>query len=356
MKIPTQFDVARLAGVSQPTVASVLGEKNANLYSSEIRERVLTASRKLNYQPNRHARAFSTQKSGMVGVVYFGMYQQVHYTRLSRMIDSLCRRKFQPLVEMSLFEMRSMENVVDSLIGMRVEGVILMEAVYAETWKAPLKRLLKTGIPVIQVGGFVNKDIPFFAADVTKGFYDLTTRLIHHGYRKLTLAVREQAPRMPGDRLEGFTKACRDLKVRSSDAKVWQCPAAMIDPADPFEGGMRAVEHIRASGSLPDVLMCSNDSWALAATAECIRSGISIPGDMAITGFDNDVAGKHSPVPLTTYAQPIEAVNEAAVEYLTSVIGGSQKLDKTLNVKFPCELVLRESCGTVKSSEKLFKT
>jgi LacI family transcriptional regulator len=95
-------------------------------------------------------------------------------------------------------------------------------------------------------------------------------------------------------------------------------------------------------GDLPRAIVCANDQTALGVIHALTRRGIRVPGDVAITGFDDVPVARHLHPSLTTIRQPIEQMGATAFDVLHSRISGS---GGESDVVLPVRLVLRESCG-----------
>jgi LacI family transcriptional regulator len=93
---------------------------------------------------------------------------------------------------------------------------------------------------------------------------------------------------------------------------------------------------------LPRAIVCANDQTALGVIHALARRGIDIPGDVAVTGFDDVPVARHLHPPLTTVRQPIRELGATAFEVLYSRIsaGGGEP-----DVMLPVRLMVRESCG-----------
>jgi LacI family transcriptional regulator len=94
---------------------------------------------------------------------------------------------------------------------------------------------------------------------------------------------------------------------------------------------------------MPRALVCANDQTAIGAMAALQHAGLSVPGDVAVTGFDGIQLGRHLHPGLTTVVQPMAALGDTAVMMLKDRIGGSSLPQRT--VELPVRLELRSSCG-----------
>jgi LacI family transcriptional regulator len=97
-----------------------------------------------------------------------------------------------------------------------------------------------------------------------------------------------------------------------------------------------------AGEELPRAIVCANDQMALGVMHALARRGIDVPGQVAVTGFDDVPVARHLHPPLTTVRQPIRELGATAFDVLYSRIsaGGGEP-----DVVLPVRLVVRESCG-----------
>jgi LacI family transcriptional regulator, galactose operon repressor len=109
-------------------------------------------------------------------------------------------------------------------------------------------------------------------------------------------------------------------------------------------GAAVVTERLLASGTpLPRVIVCANDQSALGVMYVLRRSGIDVPGQVAVTGFDDIPMARHLHPQLTTVRQPIGELGETAFEVLYSMISREQPAES--DIALPTRLMCRESCG-----------
>ncbi len=115
------------------------------------------------------------------------------------------------------------------------------------------------------------------------------------------------------------------------------------------ESGSLAVRRFLRDGIEFDAVVCLNDRMALGAIAELLNVGTQVPAGVSVVGFDGIEDGIYAPSPLTTIGQPLVAVGRAAFDEILrrSERGGDR------DVKLPCELIVRQSCGCKEKYEAL---
>jgi LacI family transcriptional regulator len=165
------------------------------------------------------------------------------------------------------------------------------------------------------------------------GAYQVTSHLTDvHGYRDVCFIAGPPDSPDSARRLDGFRRAT---------ASVDQIVVHYGDFTT--AGGRRAAERIIAAGRVPRALVCANDQTAIGAMAALEQAGLSVPGDVAVTGFDGIQLGRHLRPGLTTVVQPMAALGDTAVAMLSERIGGAELPPRA--VELPVRLELRGSCG-----------
>jgi LacI family transcriptional regulator len=94
--------------------------------------------------------------------------------------------------------------------------------------------------------------------------------------------------------------------------------------------------------------VCANDQSAIGVLHALAQHGISVPGDVAVTGFDDIPVARHLHPQLTSVRQSIQDMGATAFETLYSMIAGEAGRDgdaRGRDIALPTRLVRRESCG-----------
>src|SRR5690606_20906649 len=115
--------------------------------------------------------------------------------------------------------------------------------------------------------------------------------------------------------------------------------------SNPFEAARMAVKAILDRGEPFDALACSNDDWALGAIGALKDAGIDCPRDVSVTGFDDVTSSAYLQTPLTSVSYPMSDAAEKAMHLVQQQIQGASVSDLPKKTIFPCELVVRHSCG-----------
>ncbi len=331
---PTIMDVAMSAGVSKKTVSRVHnGEPNVR---PATRERVLEASRQLNYTRNISARRLASQRSFIVAMLYHDdevnhYLPDIQHGALERCHAhgySLLVHPFVGGVDDAADEVRNLANQA------LFDGLIVTPPL-ADSKKLSAQ-LGDMGLPFVRVSQLHRGE---YSSSVSvgdeAGAYAMTEHLAKLGHRHVGFIIGNPNQGAAIDRLNGFRAAVRDFGLETKDGWVEQGDFK-------YESGILAATKILAAKSRPTAIFASNDDMAAGALFVAHRQGFTVPDDLTVVGFDDIAMSQRLYPPLTTVRQPTKQVAAAATEMLVqSLVSGDTEIT---NIELPTELVVRESC------------
>lgn len=322
----TVREIAEIAQVSIATVSRV--SRGIGQVSPETRERVLQVIEEHGYRPNQLGRALAEQRHGSVAIVFPGLAGPY----FSELIQGFESEAMETGASVHIVGTHRREAADDDVLAMsaRVDGI----AVHGGTIRDETLRRLAAEVPVVVLAGQPLDGIPAVRADNTR-VAELTRHLlVDHGYRRLAFVGNPDGSPDVTERWEAFKQGHREARV----------PA----PKNPFKIGLQQSDGVIAAGELldgrrrPGAIVCANDETALGVLMGALGRGLRVPGDVAITGFD-DVAMSSLVQPgLTTIRQPIRELGAVTARLLLSGLGGPGAVMDTV---LATELVLRGSCG-----------
>jgi LacI family transcriptional regulator len=336
----TIYDVARLAGVSIASVSRVLNGQGTP--RPETRERVMRAVGELSFVPDAAARALSNGLKEVVGIVFRrggeATFEDEDESLL--FIDGINRGVEVAAQRRSYDVLVSSVGVHDSHAAARVagvagksDGIILHDRMLSAVGIARLSEM----IPVVTLAGSPTRSSINVGCDNDAGMRALVNHLTgDHGYRHLAyLSGHADSPDNRA-RARVFEAAATAVGAQIQTGPAWQGNYSA-------SGGAQVITSLLAhGGKLPRAIVCANDQTALGVIHALARSGVRVPGDVAVTGFDDVPVARHLHPSLTTIRQPIEQMGATAFEVLYSRIGGQ---GGESNIVLPVRLMLRESCG-----------
>ena len=323
----TIYAVAERAKVSISTVSRVL--RGSAPVSWAARKRVLGAVAELGYTPSRSARSLAEGQHAAHGILFPGLsgpyfaevvlgYEEVA-AELGRSVLVVCTHGRQAV----------REKAVD--LASRVDGmVILGRAVGDEV----IADLLGRRLPLVLLGHDPVEAADSINAENELSAHALAMHLVRdHGYRSLAFLGDTRGSFDTFQRWQGFRRALLEAGV--SAPKPTPCP---LDE----DGGRRAAEVLLRENP-PRALACANDEIALGAICAAETLGLRVPDDLAITGWDDVMAARHSRPGLTTVRQPMRELGSMAARWLHERLSTNQLAPR--HEVLPTQLVIRASCG-----------
>jgi LacI family transcriptional regulator len=334
----TILDVASAAGVSSMTVSRVVnGAPNVR---ESTRRLVLETIEKLNYSPNTAARSLAAGHATHIGLFYANPSDAYLTQFLVGALDGARRAGCHLVLEVCEGESADAQaEATRRFASTDVAGVILPPPI---SEYAPVHtELAAAGIPVVSVArgrppaGSLNVGIDDHEAART-----ITRHLIGLGHRHIGLIRGHPGHMASAERHRGFVDALIEAGISPADAPVEQGYFS-------YRSGLVAAERLIAHTPRPTAIFACNDDMAAAAVSVAHRSGLTVPGDMSIVGFDDTSLATTVWPELTTIRQPIAAMADAALTMLLGLLyrqtGANTKAgtDRTLDFEF----IIRDSAG-----------
>ncbi len=335
---PTSRDIAELAGVSQATVSRAL--RDSPLVREETRERIQKIARDLNYFVNRNAAGLRTHQSKTLALLLFdetdGTDKKMNlffWAMLDNITRSAAKLGYDVLVSL---QQLTDDWHIEYQASHRADGLILLGyGDYAE-YREKLNALAAANTRFIIWGPIVN-DQPghSFGCDNESGGYQATKHLVDLGHKSIAYFGRK-ATHSPehAARYQGYARALREAGLEpNEDLRV---------PADNSQKlGYEAVQKLLEAGRSFDAIFAVTDLIAIGAMRALADTGIAVPGDVSVVGFDDMPLAAHVSPALTTVQQNAQMGGEGLVEGIVGLIKGQPVESRLMAPK----LVIRDSCA-----------
>jgi DNA-binding LacI/PurR family transcriptional regulator len=301
---------------------------------SSTRARVLRAIEELKYRPNLHARTLAGGQSRILGVVLANLYNPFFADICQAIEWNAVQRGYEIELSNAHTDVKEVSTCINRFLGQKVAGL----ALFPETDQDILEELREANIPVVlHDAGEAGGKITAIRFDHRKGVRMLMDLLYALGHRRMAyIAAPRYLPATDARRLEFLEMAAR----YSVEAHTFQ------PVADGFAGGREATRELFRSGYAPTAILCVNDWIAIGAVRELRNRGLSVPGDVSVTGFDNITIAEFCCPSLTTIHIPRAEIGRLVVEALTPDPSG--KYLPARQISLDPELVVRESTGVAR--------
>jgi LacI family transcriptional regulator len=307
--------------------------------SDETRQRVYHAARELNYHPDATARRMVTGRTRVIGFVLRQTPDQVLADHLlPQMLGGVSRAAaaqgfhvlFEPIPpedSAGAYSRLIRERHVDGLIlsGPRVDDTEVLK-IHAE------------GAFIVLQGQLPGSHIPFVDVDNVGGANLAVQHLIGLGHRRIGLITNAPpAYTASADRLSGYCEALLAAGIPFDQSLI------RYGDFTPHSG-QAAMDSLLSLSPRPSAVFVASDVVALGALRAVRQRGLSIPGDLALVGFDDIPLAEFVNPALTTVRIPVGGLGWGAADLLMRLIDGEEEI-RTPAVILETELVVRESSG-----------
>lgn len=321
----TSHDVARMAGVSQPTVSRAL--RGSAGVSEETRQRVLDAAAALSYVTSEVGRSLSTRRTLQVGIVVSELTNPFYPYLVEPLHDELDRAGYR----MVLFtETEDDIAALRRLLDRSIDGVVLTTSTHGSA--LPFE-LVRRSIPFV----FLNREIEGVDADAAvvdnrMGGQLIAEELIRLGHRNISAIFGPEFTSTGRERERGFRDVLSQHGLALPRSRVRYGPFA-------FDAGRSNMLHLLDHSPEQTAVFCANDVIAMGAYNAAVARRVRVPEDLTIVGFDDIPMASWDVFRLTTVGYDRVGMAQAASRMLLERVAHPQRPRQRLVV--PPELVLR---------------
>ncbi|GAB2594134.1 LacI family DNA-binding transcriptional regulator [Streptomyces capparidis] len=326
--------VAALAGVGRGTVSRVIN--GSPKVSERARVAVETAIAELGYVPNRAARSLVTSRTDSIALVIpepeTRLFAEPYFSDIIRGVSGELADTDMQLLLTMVRTSHERDRLGQYLAAHRVDGV-LMVSVHEDD---PLPDLLnRIEMPAVLSGRRSDlESVSYVDADNTGGARSAVRHLLRRGCRTVATITGPLDMHVARSRLDGWCQALEEGGLACDDDL-----AAAGDFTE--DSGRRAMRTLLERRPDIDAVFAASDVMASGALQVLRETGRSVPGDVALVGFEDSVVARHTDPPLTSVRQPTEEMGRTMARLLLDEIAEPGRLRR--QVVLPTELVPRGS-------------
>ena len=272
----TLRDVSEASGVSEMTVSRVL--RNRGDVSKATREKVLEASKRLGYVPNKIAGALASQRVNLVAVVIPSLSNMVFPEVMTGISSVLENSPLQPVVGVTHYKPDQEERVLYEMLSWRPSGIIVAGLEHNEAARA---MLIAAGIPVVEIMDSDGEPIDSVVGiSHRRAGIEMAREIVKQGYERIAFL----GSKMPLDhrarkRFEGLTDELAKKGIEIADYEFYSGGSALAK-------GRELTQAVLERSPDLDFLYYSNDMIAAGGMLYCQDNGIDVPGDVGLAGFN----------------------------------------------------------------------
>lgn len=342
MTRPTINDVARAAGVSKGAVSFALNDRPG--VAPQTRARILATAEQLGWTPSPRARALSVSRALAVGLVVARppdtLRADAFFPSFIAGLETVLSEKGHALL-LQVAEHDDHDAYRRLAESGRVDGVLLTDLTLDDRRPALMAEL---GLPAVVVGPALENELwPAVVVEDAPGITAAVDHLVDHGHRCIAHVSGPQHMVHGRSRRDAWSAAVVGAGLPEG---------ACIEADFSAESGAAATRALLDLAERPTAIVYANDLMAMAGLSLAVSRGVSVPGELSITGYDDMEISAHLQPALTTVATDVVAWGRAAATLLLEVIDGRTATPVHLP---PVRLVVRGSTGPVPTSNSAAK-
>lgn len=322
-------EVAAVAGVSVSTVSQVMSGNRP--VAAETRRQVEAAIAQLDYRPHPGAAHLRSGRSNSIALVVPTLENPFYPVVAAGMQEVLQPRDIQLIITDTSIP-GSSNSAIRHLVSRRVDAVVAAALILS---KGVLDELREAEIPFVTLGSAPTSGGDVVHTDDVEGAREITAHLIDRGYENLAFVGGDEAANPTRQRLEGFHAAL-------SNAGRTPRSESVVYAEFTREGGRVAARKLLTGADRPDAIVAANDLIAIGVLDVARELGLAVPGDLAVTGYDDIEAASLVTPSLTTVENPAREIGRTCARLLVERLAGEASRP-TRTVALSHSLIVRDS-------------
>ena len=331
--IVTLKDLAKELSLSISTVSRALN--NHPDISKETKKRVTEVAKKFHYIPNVFAKGFRSHKTFTIGVIVPDISHYFTSTLIKGIMQEAEINGYKVIVSESRNNEHKQAEMLQTMNQFGVDGILLslarkttnFDEIFNTMRLRPLVLFdkISTKVPCTQV-----------VIDDENAAFKVVEHLIQIGKKRIAIIKETEKSYNSEMRYLGYLRALRTYKIDIDESIILNSEDISM------QQGKRLGKVLISMKNRPDGIFCVVDSAAIGVIKVLNNNKISIPNEIAVAGFSNDLASIIIEPKLTTIDQPGNKIGEVAIKYLLEEINNDVQIsNKTIEIK--TNLIVRDS-------------
>jgi DNA-binding LacI/PurR family transcriptional regulator len=338
-------DIAKIVGLSAPSVYQILAKPDHPRYSAATKDRVLKAAEEMGYHPNSAAKALSTKRTGHIGFILSDTiadgWANAAFAQVLAGVENVCHKLGYGL-NVSRYNLSNLDSFVfPPQVGQRsVDGLVLTGYVEA----AVVLRFREFGIPCVCIGDNmeVGGMIPTIACDIVDGLFQAVQYAVKSGHRRIVYWTEQtRRGREVGQllidrvRTHPLTAACQ--------ITLKEFPNGLGNYSD----GKYMMEYwlSRPREERPS-LTIATDQALVAFLLEVVKRGFNCPRDISLISSCDTRLCEFTFPPLCAVHYDLTKFGEIGAKMLIGHLSGGKELTGEMSRTEPCKFLVRQSVGS----------
>lgn len=322
-------DVAKYAGVSPSTVSRALS--GAAFVEPETKRKVMEAVSQLNYKPNLAARSLKKGGSRLIGLIIPDIMNP-YYPEVVKSMEAWASQAGYSLILCdALGDAKKEQEYFETLKYLFVDGILYI----ASTENVEHVEPYIGEIPMVIVNRTFSVNAPCMNMDNADAAYQALSCLTKSGHRKIAVYINDKDRQYNTERLEGCLRAFQEAGIQAQEQFI------IRDVASEDDAYQKTLELMK-SQDRPTGIFMFNDFMAYGVYRGITKSGLKIPDDISVVGFDDIPQVKYLDPPLTTLRHALLDHSREVFEALVKQMQ-SQTCAPASQTWFKGRMVIRES-------------
>jgi LacI family transcriptional regulator len=312
------IDIAREAGVSQPTVSYVLnGGKRSERISTKTADKIRRIAKRRNYHPNHAARQLAGKRSGIIGTLAKTWFWHTESRVLGWMNQLSSSRGFKILAWQMEAQPDALDKFVDECLSWNIDGLVFVAYKYDDIWP-PVAEAVARLSRVVSILG--NPGIPggyTVEVDVADGVWQSVEHCFRAGRRRIVQVLEGRKAQFDAQRYDAFLAAHRHFYGPPDNDQVCFATAGWkVDDLDKYRELARELVLDRGA----DAVLADSDFSAPGLVKAWNELGVRIPDQVALIGWGYESVGRGVNPRLTTVDFNFAEIVGKALDLLSEMI------------------------------------
>jgi LacI family transcriptional regulator len=339
IKEVTIYDVAKYLGISPSTVSR--GLQDHPHIRKETKRKINLAAREMGYQHNKFASNLRQKRTHTLGVIVPKLNSYFMATAIAGIEKVTNQFGYNLIISQSQESGKKEVSGITTLFNSRVDGLLVSLSFDTKNLD-PFNIFFSKGIPIVFFDRvFECSGCASIVIDNYKAGYEATSHLISQGCQRIIHMGGNLLRNVYSDRMKGYKNALTDSGLEFDQDLV------VISELNE-KAGIDLAHRILEMKNRPDGIFTANDTSAVAAICELQNSGIKVPEEIAVVGFNNEPVSRFVQPNLSTIHYPAMEVGEVAATTLINRLNNLQSANLT-SVVLEHSLIIRQSSLRTKS-------
>ncbi len=324
--------IARMANVSIATVSRTINR--VSTVNPRMAKRVWDVIEKLDFVPNTQARALVSGRSKLFGLLVSEITNPFFPELIQGFENIAVENGYEILISSTNYDPTRMSHCIRRMLERKVEGVAIMTFGIEEPL---LDQLAKRKVPLVFIDiGPDRPGVSVLKVDYHHGIRQAVQHLAALGHRHIAFVSGPKRLHSAQSRLAAFSKSMQECGISPEVSQI-------VEGDHTLEGGAVAMEKLLAQKELPTAIICSNDMTAIGVLHKLYRTGLRVPDDISVIGFDDIHIAEVMMPPLTTVQMSRLDIAKAAFGALRGHVETPELFQGRREFKIPTDLIVRES-------------